>query len=332
MARNYLVEEAKEYPMQRVMFRAAMIMALLSGPVAAQEERALLRSQLSDELRNSDIGAGYAQMLNFFVDPSISASRLEADDGTEYDVFKVPLQVEFPLNEGRWQLLVRGTLSHATAENEFSLIDGETIDGTWEADSGQLGVGLLIPAGDRLSWFVAGQVGISRLENEADYNDGLAEEIVAPVADGILFNWDTNAHVSSLTGGLDYQQSLDGRYDLDITARYTYSHIASYSESRDLPSFSEDTGTFSAKADLEHPMAATLWDLPLFGVAHVGGTAFTGPSRKALGFSHFYEIGYSVGMDVAERSRYFSAFSIGYQYITGSDVDGYSLLFGWRLK
>ena len=136
--------------MQRILFSVAMTLALLASPVSAQQERALLRSQLANELRNSDIGAGYAQMLNFFVDPSISASRLEADDGTDYDVFKVPLQAEFPLNGGRWQLLVRGTLSHATAENEFSLVEGETIDGTWEADSAQLGVGILV--GERF-WF-----------------------------------------------------------------------------------------------------------------------------------------------------------------------------------
>jgi hypothetical protein len=70
----------------------------------------------------------------------------------------------------------------------------------------------------------------------------------------------------------------------------------------------------------------------VFGVARLGATAFTGPSRKALGFSHFYSIGYSMGLDVAERSRYFEGLTLGAQYNFGKDVDGFSLVFGWQLK
>ncbi len=310
----------------------ALLVALVAAPLAAQEQVRAARSQLQDDLRNGNIGAGYAQMLNFFVDPSISASRLDSDDGTRYDVFKIPLQYEFPASEGGWQLAVRGTLSHASAENDFSLVNGEVIEGTWEADSALIGLGVLAPTGENFTWFLGAQFGISQLENEADYRGEISRELVAPIVDGILFNWDTNARVGSLTGGVDYRTTFSERYDLDVNARYTYSHISSYSESRDLESFSEDTGTISLSADLEHPYGATAWDLPLFGVAHLGGTAFTGPSRDALGFTHFYSIGYSVGLDVGERSRYFDGFTIGAQYNVGNDVDGYSLVFGWRLK
>jgi hypothetical protein len=298
----------------------------------AQDDVGDIREQLKDELRNSDIGAGYAQMLNFFIDPSISASRLEADDGTDYDVFKMPLQTELALNDRGWKLAVRGTLSSATAENPLQIIPGETIDGSWEADSGQFGAGLIIPASDTLSFFLSGQFGISRMESKADYNGGLSEAIVAPITDGILFNWDTNARIYSLGTGLDYEDTFGERYDVGIYARYTHSYIESYSESRDLVPFSADTGTLSAKADLKHPVGIDLGERPLFGVAHFGATAFTGPNRKALGFGHFYELGYSLGVDVAERSRYFRSFSLGYQFNLGSDIEGYSLLFGWELK
>jgi hypothetical protein len=315
----------------------AAMAAIATAPSFAQDalEDAInaAREQVKADLRNSKIGAGYAQMLNFFVDPSISASRLDADadDNTRYDVFKLPLQYEFPANDGGWQLVVRGTLSHASAENEFSLVEGEIIDGTWEADSALIGIGALVPAGENLTWFLGGQFGISRLENEADY-EGVLSELIAPVLDGVLFNWDTNARISSLTGGLDYHTRIADQYKVTLNGRYTFSHIASYSESRDLQSFSEDTGTLAASADVEHPWGASLGDMPLFGVARLGATAFTGPSRKALGFSHFYNIGYSVGLNVAERSRYFEGFTLGAQYNFGSDVDGVSLVFGWRLK
>jgi len=320
--------------MRSITFIVAVFFGIgVSATSLAQDERLRdARNQLQNDLRNGDIGAGYAQMLNFFVDPSISASRLDADDGVRYDVFKVPLQYEFPPAEGGWRIAVRGTLSHASAEDNFRLFQDEVVKGTWEADSALLGVGVLVPAGERLTWFVGGQYGISRLENEADYTGPVTRELIAPVVDGVLFNWDTNARIASLTGGLDYKTTLADRYPLDLTARYTYSQIDSYSESRDLQSFSEDAGTVSASAQLEHPYTASLWERPLFGVAQLGVTAFTGPNRDALGFNHFYSLGYSVGIDVSQQSRYFDGFTLGGQLNIGPDVDGFSIVFGWRLK
>ena len=314
--------------------KLALPVALLSAAPEsfAQFDLSEPRDQLQRSLRNSDIGAGYAQMLHFFLDPSISVSRLEDDDGTEYDIFKAPVQFEIPVEDRAWQVVVRGTLSHARADNSFTLLDDEEIDGTWKAVSGQLGLGVLVPAGEHLSWLVAGQYGISRMENSADYKGGFSEEFLAPILDGILFNWETNAHIASITGGLDYRRRLVDRYDLRLVARYTFSHIASYSESRDLPSFDADTGTLAFKADLEHPLGASVIGRPLFGVVHLGATAFTGPTRDALGFSHFYELGYAVGVDVRERNRWFRDFTLGVQLNAGSDVEGVSLVFGWRLK
>ena len=125
---------------------------------------------------------------------------------------------------------------------------------------------------------------------------------------------------------------LAERFDLRVNGRYTYSRISSYSESRDLQSFDEDTGTLSLSADLEHSWGRSLGRLPLFGIAHLGGTAFTGPNRDALGFTHFYLAGYSVGLDVSETNRVFDAFSVGAHVNFGSKVDGYSLRFAWRFK
>ena len=170
----------------------ALLLTCLFGATAAWSQDELERSRrlVQEDVANSNIGAGYAQMLNFFIDPSISASLLESDDGTEYDVFKIPLQYEMPIGENGWQLAIRGTLSHATATNTFSLVDAalsddESIGGEWEADSGSLGAALIIPASDKLSFLVAGEFGISRLENTADYNGVVSREFVAPVVDGV---------------------------------------------------------------------------------------------------------------------------------------------------
>lgn len=316
---------------------AARLLAplLLLVPMAATAQDDLvgeIRDQLSRNVSNSSIGAGYAQMLNFFVEPDISASVLESG-GTDYDVFKLPLQFERELADSDWKLALRATLSHARASSELALAAPfDSVDSDWEADSGQLGAGLIMPLSPHWTALVAAEFGISRLENKARYRGELGQALLPAVADGIIFNWDTNARVSSLSGGLGYASSFADKYDFSARGRYTFSHIASYSESRDLPSFSEDTGTVSLKADLKHPYGLSLGGLPLFGKLHAGATAFTGENRHELGFSHFYELGYSVGIDISRYGYRVRALSLGYQLNEGSDVDGYSVLFSWELR
>lgn len=297
------------------------------GAATIDEARDLLQSRVS----NSSLGAGYAHMLNFFIEPNISASRLSTKEA-DYDVFKLPLQYEISGDDGNADVLLRATLSHASAEEEFSLIEGETVDGEWKADSAGFGAGLRWPVTEGLSVLLGGEVGISRLENDADYNGPLGELLLAPILDGVLFNWDTNAWIASANAGLEYGWRWRERYEMSAKGRYTYSHIASYSESRDLPSFSEDTGTASVKLDMKHPWGGSLWGRPLFGVANIGATAFTGSNRDALAFTHFYEFGYSLGLDISNDNRFLEDVRIGYQLSTGKDVDGYSVLFGWTLK
>jgi hypothetical protein len=86
---------------------------------------------------------------------AIAATPLQAQDSL--DDARELLKNELPLNDRGWNIALRGTLSHARAENPFEILDGETIDGTWEAYSGQVGAGLIIPVTDALSCRLAGQ-------------------------------------------------------------------------------------------------------------------------------------------------------------------------------
>ena len=132
-------------------------------PVLSQSDLDDVRDQLGRSVRNSDIGAGYAQMLNLFTDPGISASALTLDNDLDYKILKLPLQFELAPDDRGWQWVLRGTLSKAKAEGELSVFENEIIESRWEAYSGQLGAGLVVPVTGGLSVFAAGEVGISRL-------------------------------------------------------------------------------------------------------------------------------------------------------------------------
>ena len=309
----------------------ASLLTVNSGAANTQPDLDEIRNGLKDEISHSSVGAGYAQMLNFFIEPDISASRLDTDD-SRYKVFKLPLQLQRPLPNSDWQLIMRATLSHAEADSEIDLPPPlGPIDSEWVATSGQLGAGLVIPINNRWNTILGAEFGLSRLEHAARYQGQLGQIILPEIADGIIFNWDTNARVGSLVAGLGYANTIREKYELELKSHYSLSHIASYSESRDLPSFSENTGTLSLKADLNHPYGKSIVDLPLFGKLHLGATAFTGANRDALGFTHYFELGYSVGVDISRLGYKVKSLSLGYQWHYGTDVDGYSILFGWEL-
>ena len=111
--------------MRRTLLLTALLIPHMNtalAQTAADNARILQqRDQVQRDIANTDIGAGYAQMLNLFIEPSISASRLETDDA-DYDIFKLPLQYEFVNDEQSWDVVLRATLSHASATNTFSLI------------------------------------------------------------------------------------------------------------------------------------------------------------------------------------------------------------------
>lgn len=323
--------------MSALSLRSAAVLALHLPLLATaqtavdQLPRVQQRELLQTEVSNSDIGAGYAQMLNFFIEPDISVSRLEADSA-DYNVFKLPMQYELEGDGSGPDLLLRATVSRATAKEDFSLVQSEVIDAQWKANSASVGAGLRWPVAEGLSLVLGGEFGISRLENDADYNGAIGELVLAPVLDGVLLNWDTNAWVASASAGLNYDWRWLDKYEVSLKGRYSYSHIASYSESRELPGFSEDTGTATVKLAMKHPWRGSLRGRPLFGVANIGGTAFTGSSRNALGFNHLYQFGYSIGVDISNDNPFLQDVSIGYQLSTGAEVDGYSILVGWTMK
>jgi hypothetical protein len=296
-----------------------------------QEEIDAAREQLKDIVDHSDVGASYSHMLNFFTEADISSSYFQVDDdaNTEFDLYKFPFQKNFSINEEGWEVVVRGTLSYATAAQKAKVFSDEVVNAEWSAYSGNIGSGLIVPINKNLSFIGGLDLGLSRLESDAKYR-GDTLDALSPVVDGILYNWETNAWIGSLVMGVDYVKDFEEGYDLEIKGRYTYSYIASFSEPEDLPSFSDSTNTFSLKADFTHPLGISVSNYPLYGVAHFGNTSFVGKNQDILGFSYFFELGYSLKIDLSQKKLPVESLSFGYQWNKGDKVEGHTFLFGWE--
>ncbi len=300
-----------------------------SRAALSQEEIDFRRNELKRNIDHSNIGSSYAHILSFFVEPDISASVYEVDDdvNTRIDIYKFPLQKNYLLNAEGLEIALRGVASYATLEMTPHVVADETMDSKWKAYSGSVGTGLLVPVTDNLKVITAADLGLSHMSNKNEYH-GLVGDTLAPIADGILYNWNTDAWIGSLVLGLDYNKLFAEEYVFDVKGRYTYSHISSFNGSKDFPSFSGNAQTFSLAADLTHPLGFSIAQYPFFGVAHLGNTRFLGKYRDTLGFDSFVELGYSIKVDITHLELFVRTMRLGYQWSIGDNVKGHTVLFG----
>ena len=307
------------------------VTAVESRAALSQEEIDYLRNDLKNSVDHSAIGSSYAHILNFFIEPDISASTYDVDDdvNTQLNIYKFPLQKRFSLNDKGLDIAFRGVASYATLEMDHSIQEDNTVDSQWKAYSASLGTGLFIPVVADLTFITAADLGLSHMKNSSNYN-GLQVSELASIFDGILYNWNTDAWIGSLVFGLDYDL-LFGDQGLAIKGRYTYSHVASFNGSHDFPSFSGSAQTVSVVADYTHPLGFSLAENPFFGVAHLGAMAFLGENRDALGFDSFAELGYSVKVDISQLDFFVKSLRLGYQWSVGDNVTGHTILFGLDL-
>lgn len=313
-----------------LLFLILLFFTAVEGRTAlSPEDIDLLRDSLKSNIDRSDIGSNYAQLLNFFTEPDISASTYDVDDeaNSRLSIYKFPLQKRFPANNDGIEIAFRGIASYATLDMDNNIQEDVTVDSQWKAYSMSLGSGLFVPVADDLTLIAAADLGLSHMKNSSKYNGQQATDI-ASILDGILYNWDTDAWIGSLMFGLDYALQFAESYDLDIKGQYTYSHVASFNGSEDFPSFSGYAQTVSLVADLTHPLGFSLEQNPFFGVAHIGTTVFLGENRDTLGFDSFSEFGYSVKVDISQLDYFVQTLRLGYQWSTGDNVTGHTILFG----
>jgi len=308
------------------------VVAVEGRAALSQGEIDYLRNDLKKTVDHSGIGSGYTHILNFFIEPDISASTYDVDDdeNSQLNIYKFPLQKRYPLNDKGLDIAFRGVASYATLDMDHSILEDNIVDSQWKAYSASLGTGLFIPVAPDLTFVTAADFGLSHMKNSSNYS-GMQPTDLTSILDGILYNWNTDAWIGSFVLGLDYELQFAGDYDLDIKGRYTYSHVASFNGSHEFPSFTGSAQTTSVAANFTHPLGFSLSENPFFGVAHLGATAFLGENRDALGFDSFAELGYSVKVNISQLDFFLKSLRLGYQWSVGENVTGHTILFGLDL-
>jgi autotransporter-like protein len=294
-----------------------LLMALAVGGVRGQD------------LDTRSLESGYARLVSFEAQPEISAARLtvDSDDSNasdlDIDTAKVPLYREFPLagGEKRWFLQATGSYlsMNETLGIELSADFTEELELDWTGYGALVEAGLVFPLTDSLEIAPSIGLGVTRLENDADFTSSVIEEALAGRLDGILYNWDTLASVVRLSSALRYDREF-GTWRIKGSAYLSGSYIDSFDESDRFGGFTDEAANFGMSLDASHPLAWKVRDYPVFIIGHLGLTQFLGADRDALGFSSFGEAGVSLGIQ---------RFTLGVLGAIGGDVRGWNLLFNY---
>jgi hypothetical protein len=278
-----------------------------------------------------DLGGAYAQLVSFAAEPEISASRFSIGEDTagaidqDMNVVKLPLYREFELEGRSARVYLQAAFSslRLTEEGsvEFSVptLPPVNLDAEWNAYTGALEAGLVMPLGG--GFFLASGLGLggSRLENETAITGGALGPAIEEFLADRYINWRSSAYLASADIGLLYRQQW-GTLKVRGAGHIVYSYVDSFNESRGFPGFDAHNGSLSLKLDVAQPLSLEIGDEPLFLIGHVAATSFAGASRDELGFEHFYELGLALG---------YRQVALGVQAVLGPDVDGLSITFDY---
>lgn len=293
-------------------------LAALALPVTAQD---------SSGIDFRELGQGYAHMVSFAAAPEISASGFKIDSDTpnsdnSMGVIKIPLYKEFAIENSDWRWYAQGAFSSFVYTEEVDDLElipdvfSTDAKGEWTAYTGVGEAGLVMPLTPSVSLTGGLGAGGTRLKNDTRISNQVVRDALAPLLEGRVINWRTSALIGRATAGLLYRDTWYDNLKVRGSTNYVYSYVESFNESGEFPRFEAHTGSLSAKLDVAKPLSATLNDYPLYLIGHLAGTAFIGPDRDQLGFTHFYELGVSLG---------YRQVALGLQAVLGPDVDGLSL-------
>jgi len=308
---------------QKSILLAAALLLLFTSASRAQND-------LPDiEIDFHKLATGYAHLVSFTAEPEIAAARFNIDDGDDLSedstlkTTKLPLYKEFSSDDHQWSWYLQGAATYSSLEQTLSFPLDPPLDGSsdikWTGYGGLIEAGMIFPLPYGFSWSAGMGGGVSRLKNETDYSNPALEDWLDPLLGGTVFDWETN--VSTVRGnlGLLYNKH-HGKYGIKGYAHFTYSHIDSFSESREFGGFSDHASTLTLKLDVKHPLGFELREHPVYIIGHLGNTNFVGPNRDELGFDSFSELGLSFGLEKV---------TLGALAIFGDNVDGWNIILNY---
>lgn len=325
------------------LFKAILLLLfslfLLSPPLAraqqgpSQSDIDEFRKLLSELLQQGDFANFLAGVLNVTISPDIAAANYDVtnDDGDDRQMstFKIPLGTVFDLPKPGWKLVLSGNLGYLHAKDEVTAILPDynvdtNFDIKWTAYTAQGGLGLKVPITESVYVYPHAAVAYSYLKNDADYPNSRLKQLLAPLFEGIITDFDVQSMTYSAALGLGYKDAL-GPVGLHLRGMYTYAYTDSFDQTNEVQSITEDTQTLVVRLETNGPTGLDIAGHGVRWLGLAGYTTFFGPNRDTLGFTYIAEVGAGFDINISTANVFLERIGLKGSYLFGDDMTGWQI-------
>ncbi len=311
------------------------------GQSLTPEELDRLKVEIRERLDDLHYYHTIASFVNLNLYPDISSSNYDIDNtgGSSISMIKFPFTYDIGPEHFDWVPFIEGNFSYMKAYSHFDSLesllgpifpggDQEPFDETdadmeWTGYSALIGIGLKVPISDAWSFRPSIDIAWSRFENKTDFS-GPGGDSYQELLDGLATNWvlDTITYVGSLR--FDFEKKLK-KTVFHFTGKYSHMYTDFRHDDDILSDFNVTNDIFTGQINLKGPFGLTFkendlgWDL-FFAHYH-----FAGEVGSLVGAVDYYnENGFFMHIDFAKEILYTNGLSLGFSYVWGDDIDGYT--------
>jgi hypothetical protein len=323
------------------LFMCCCILPPAHGQNLSLEETEQLEAKFRERLDDLNYYHTVASFVNLNLYPDISSSKYDIDNvgGSSISMLKLPLTYEAGPEDLAWKPFFEGTFSYMKASSSYDNLetllgrfdtgeDSDTLDKTeadmeWVGYSALIGIGIKVPLSDTWSFRPSIDVAWSHFENDTEFS-GPGGPDYQELLDGLATNWilDTITYVGSLR--FDYEKELK-KTVFHFTGKYSHMYTDFRHDDDILNDFHVSNDIFTGQIDLKGPLGYSIkgndlgWDL--FFAHH----RFEGEIGSLVGVVDYYnENGFFIQTDFAEEILYANYLKIGFSYVWGDDIEGYT--------
>ena len=197
-----------------------------------------------------------------------------------------------------------------------------SIASKWSAYSASGGLLAKVRLGNGFTLEPALDVGVARLDNGASYNG--AASALQPLLNGLLFNWHTNAWLTTPSLGLAWSTG-DAEGKATVRGHVARSWISTFGATDPVQEFNETANMYSVRAEYAKPGRWQAFGWPLGWVVYGSYAGFFGANRDALGFTTVAELGGGLELPVSAEREKSERLRLSAGYLFGPDVRGWSI-------
>lgn len=273
------------------------------------------------------IGRAIAAGVVLATDEFAAAGRYEVDDDADssFRVRQLGHRHRFE-RAGRWRPFVGATLGQVLVQQKIDLGNGSRSDSEFDV------WGLAVNGGARVvlsdGWYgeLRGVASYSFAESDLRYPDAETADLLGPLIDGVLFNWEAEA--VTLEAGIDL--GWERRSARGTTTRLhggtTWLRTDPVSTDDPVQDVTVESHFERLQVGLEIPLGTTLFDLPLRFDPRVRHTFLSNDLARPLDSDSFTDVKIVLLALLPEGSRWrISGLGLAVTYTTADAFEGWSV-------